>query len=359
MMGLPGAGKSTVKKQRMHRGDVDIEPDSFKSRHRRFSEDMGEETDDEVHRWSVRRAADAFEDALGSRRKPNLVFDSSGSNARWLGRRIDSARWAGYRTELLWVDVPVEVALFRNRERAAFNGRWCPEEVILDKAAVLPESFEELSKEVDFAERLQNWSEKSDERSTALEDIYIYPTPRTRPAPLRPGDEGYGEAPPGARSPSPTRGSSRTIRIGPWRRSDAVMAEKSIRLAWMDRTYRGNRERYVMEHVLRRRETYLEPNRFPYQLPPDISHWTIWSRKDFNHDQLCEYIKAWLDARKPHNVVAWNYDDNWGRRTIAVWHVHIYFQGADGQQPSVGPRGHERGASPAKHSAHHRSPCSV
>lgn len=363
LMGLPGAGKTTVKKRRMHRGDVDIEPDRFKSRHYRFHQDMGEETDDEVHRWSVRRAADAFEDALMSPRKPNLVFDSSGSNASWLGRRIKSARRAGYSTELLWVDVPVEVALLRNRDRATLKGgRWCPEEVIVEKAKVLSDSFEELRKEVDSAERLQNWSgERSKEHSVALEDLYIYPAPRTRPPSLRPGDSQYGEAPPGARSPSPTRGSMRTIRIAPWRRNDEVMRQKSARLAYLDRKYRGNRERFVEERVLRRRDVYLEPNRFPYQLPPGIEHWTIWSRRTFRHKELCEYIESWLDARKPHNVVAWNYDDNRGRRTIAIWHVHIYFEGADGQMPNIGHDHdhHEREDSPPKHHSVHRSPCSV
>jgi predicted kinase len=149
LMGLPGAGKTTVKRRRLHRGDLDIEPDRFKRRHPRYSHEMSEETDDEVHRWSVRRAVDAFEDAIASRRQRNLVFDSSGSNARWLARRIVAARHAGYRTELLWVDVPLEVALLRNRDR----DQWCPEKIIFDKAQVLPKSFEELRREVDSSER--------------------------------------------------------------------------------------------------------------------------------------------------------------------------------------------------------------
>lgn len=358
LMGLPGAGKTTVKRQRVHRSYVDIEPDQFKSRHPRYSKDMGEVTDDEVHRWSVRRAADAFEDALASPRKPSLVFDSSGSNAVWLGRRIESARLAGYTTELLWVDVPVEIALLRNRDRAAVGSRWCPETVILDKAKVLESSFEELRKDVDSAERMQHWSERSDELLHAEEDLYLYPPPRMRPPSLRPGHTGYGEAPPGARSPSPSRGSRRKLRIGPWKRSDSVAREKSVRLAWMDRTYRGNREQFVLERVLRRRDVLVEPNRFPYMLPPDIEHWTIWSRTTFRHRELCEYIEAWLEARAPHNVISWNYDDNRGRRTIDVWHVHIYFQGAGGKKPTIGGRSREERCASLMPSSH-RSPASV
>jgi len=339
LMGLPGAGKTTIKRRRIRRGMMDIEPDRFKCRHPKFSLDMGEETDEEVHRWSVRRAADAFDDVIADPRKPDFVFDSSGSNARWLGRRIAAARDAGYTTELLWVDVPVEVALLRNRNRAVEQGgQWCPERIIMDKADVMEASFEELRREADSMERLQNWSDRDRELEDAKWDLYLYPGPRPRPPSLRPGEEGYGEAPPGARSPSPTPGSMRTIRIGPWRRSDEVMKKKDARLQWMDSTFRGNRERYVLEHVLKGRDVLLEPNKFPYFMPPGLDHWTIWARRDFGHNELCEYIEGWLKAREPHNVVAWQYDDNRGRRTIDIWHVHLYFKGANGQRPVFGLR---------------------
>lgn len=331
-MGLPGAGKTTVKYRRMHRGDLDIAPDRFKKWHSRFSDDMGDETDEEVHRWSVRRAVDAFDDAIRDPRRPNVVFDSSGSNSRWLSRRIADARDAGYVTELLWVDVPVEIALFRNRNRAV-KGQWVPECVILDKVKVMLQSFEDLRKEADSVERMQNWSERGGELSQAELDLYLYPAPRSRPCSSRPGDKDYRDCPPGARSPSPTPGSMRTIRIGPWKRNDEVTAKKNARLDWMDRQGRGFRERYVDKHVLGIRETCLEPNKFPYHTPPDLQHWTIWCRHQMPHEELVEYVDRWLEARKPHNIVAWNYDDNHGRRTIDIWHVHLYFKGADGQPP--------------------------
>jgi len=336
LMGLPGAGKTTVKRQRLFADDVDIEPDSIKRRHHRFSEDMGEETDEEVHRWSVRRAVDEFEDAVRSRRRQNIVFDSSGSNASWLRHRIDLARRKGYVTELLWVDVPVEISLLRNRNRGFQHnrcGQFCPEKIILSKADVLERSFEELSRVVDVAERMKNWSEGSGELEEAKEDLYFYPAPRTRPPALRPGMKHYGEAPDGARPPSPSATSRRKLRIGPWKRNDEVTRKKNARLMWMDRTYKGDREHYVDKHVLGSRDVLLERNRFPYQLPPGAEHWTIWSRKAMDHEELCSYVEAWLDARQPHQVVSWNYDDNRGRRTINIWHVHVYFQGRGGQPP--------------------------
>lgn len=344
LMGLPGGGKSTVKRQVMRADDLDIEPDKIKRRHHGFCEDMGEETDEEVHRWSVRRSVDDFEDAVRSGLRPNVVFDSSGSNAHWLRHRIDLARRRGYFTELLWVDVPVEIALLRNRNRGFQQnrrGQFCPEKIILDKAKVLERSFEELSKVVHVAERMQNWSEDSHELEEAKEDLYLYPAPRSRPPALRPGMKQYGEAPDGARPPSPSAGSRRKLRIGPWKRNEEVTKRKDARLAWMDRVYRGDREYYVDKHVLGSRQVLLERNKFPYELPPGAEHWTIWSRKQMDHQELCDYVEAWLDAREPHHVVSWNYDDNRGRRTIDIWHVHIYFQGRGGRAPNLLCPSHE------------------
>mmetsp|Transcript_66919 Transcript_66919/g.139727 ORF Transcript_66919/g.139727 Transcript_66919/m.139727 type:complete len:226 (+) Transcript_66919:1-678(+) len=225
----------------------------------------------------------------------------------------------------------------------------------------MEKSFEEMQKEVDSSERLRNWSEDGDELQKAKEDLYIYPGPRSRPCTLRPGDRNYGEAPPGAKSPSPTPGSRRTIRIGPWKRNDEVAKKKNQRLSWMDSTYRGNREKYISEEVLGRREVYLEPNKFPYHMPPDLEHWTIWCRHDMEHKELCDYIEGWLDARKPHNVIAWNYDDNRGRRTIDLWHVHIYFKGADGKPPEINCSLSARKSSTPgpRRTLSNRSPCSV
>jgi hypothetical protein len=346
---------------------VDIEPDQFKQFHPRYSDDMADETDDEVHRWSVRRSVDAFDDAVESPQRPDVVLDSSGSNVSWLRHRLSLARERGYEIKLLWVDVPLEIALLRNRDRAAMCGNrtMVPDKVLEDKAELLPMSFEEVRKLADSSERFQNWSARSGEQKRAEDDLYLYPPPRTRPPDLRPGDEGYGEAPSGARSPSPTPGSRRTVRIGPWKRNDQVMREKNARLDWMDGAFKGNRERFVLENVLCGRDVLLEPNRFPYQLPPGITHWTIWSRKSYSHEELCEYINGWLNARKPHNVIGWNYDDNRGNRTIDIWHVHIYFQGSDGQLPqfSSSTRPSNTAARnrilPSASASCHRSPCSV
>lgn len=148
--------------------------------------------------------------------------------------------------------------------------------------------------------------------------------------------------------------------IGPWKRGDDVMRKKNERLEWMDRTFKGNRERFVLDHVLQGRDVLLEPNRYPYQLPPDVTHWTIWAMRSMSHDELCEYMEGWLDAREPHNVMSWNYDDNRGRRTIDIWHVHIYFRGRDGKPPFDKRKASQDKKRFALSSSRHRSsPCSV
>jgi len=359
LMGLPGAGKSTVKRRRIRDGEVDISVNRFISRYpcqwRRDPEDghtlvQSMTAYEKAQNWCMQRAFEALEEAVS--RRHSLILDSCGLDEEWLAKRVATTQRAGYKTELLWVDVPLEIALFRNRDRG--HWRWCPESIIRDAATLLPERFERLRKEVDAAEHLQNWSKRGEELRIAELDLHFYPVPRSRPPSLRPGCRGYGEAPVGASAPSRTPGSRRTLLIGPWKRTDEMARKKRERLTWMDRTYSGNREQYVSKHVLGARDTLLELNRYPYQLPPGVEHWTIWSRRSMRHKELCEYVEAWLDAREPHGVTAWNYDDNRGRRTIDIWHVHIYFQGRPDSSPLIGSRQASVTPSPQQ-----RSPCSA
>lgn len=345
-----------MKRDRFQKGDLNVEADKLKQFHPRHSRDMGAETDEEVHRWSVRRAVDEFDDTVAMGRR-SVVFDSSGSNAVWLSRRVQAARNAGYTTELLWVDVPEEIALFRNRNRA--TRQWCPEKVIQDKSSVMRDSFEELRTQVDSAERLENWDPAGPELREAELDLHLYPAPRKQAPSLRPGDSRYGEAPSGARSPSLTRASRRKLRIGPWKRNDEVMRRKTRRLEWMDATYRGDRDRFVLDEVLKGREVLLENNAYPYMMPPGCEHWTVWALKAMEDEELCAYVERWLDERQPHNVVSWNYDDNRGKRTIDLWHIHVYFQGHDGRDPF--PKvGRILASQKKQHTPScQRSPCSV
>eukprot|EP00746_Dinoflagellata_sp_MGD_P002804 gnl/MRDRNA2_/MRDRNA2_105480_c0_seq1.p1 gnl/MRDRNA2_/MRDRNA2_105480_c0~~gnl/MRDRNA2_/MRDRNA2_105480_c0_seq1.p1 ORF type:complete len:496 (-),score=48.02 gnl/MRDRNA2_/MRDRNA2_105480_c0_seq1:4-1392(-) len=354
IIGLPGAGKTSVKQKKLREmpGAVDIEPDMIKKQHRKFRANMSDDTDDEVHRWSTRRSIDVLEDTVESRNRPDLIFDSSGSNSSWLSMRIETAKGQGYRIELLWVDVPVEIAILRNRDRAALSrrGQWCPEHVIQDKAKKMARSFETLRTWADSVERLRNWDPNSGELEKAKTDLWVYPAPRTRAPSLRPCHEGYGDPPEGACPPSRRPGSIRTMRVGPWKRNDEVMRAKTARLAWMDRTYNGDRERYVLERVLRGKDIVMEPNRFPYHMPPDCEHWTIWAHNEMSHDRIVDFIEDWIKERWPDEYVTWNYDDNLGAKTISIWHIHIYF---------CRGRGHEAHPHIPKEKAPCRSPSSA
>jgi len=352
-MGLPGAGKSTVKRRRLRRDQADISINRFASQYPYRSRQEYEEYD-RAQRWCMARGVEYFEDCVS--RKQSLVLDSSGLDADWLAERIATARRARYVTELLWVDAPLEIALFRNRDRA--HERWCPENIVMDAVGMLPGHYERLRGEVDSAERLQNWSERGEEMRLAEADLHFYPAPRTHPPALRPGCKGYGEAPLGACPPSSTPGSRRTLVIGPWKRTDEMARKKRERLTWMDETYPGDRESYISEHVLGIRDVLIELNRYPYQLPAGVEHWTIWSRRSMEHKELCEYVEAWLDAREPHGVISWNYDDNRGRRTIDIWHVHLYFQGRPGSGRLLASRPKRRQPTQTP-SPPQRSPCSA
>ena len=67
---------------------------------------------------------------------------------------------------------------------------------------------------------------------------------------------------------------------------------------------------------------------FPYDTPAGIEHWTLWHVKDLNHEQVKQYVENWIDANALH-VERWNYDDN-PERSIDIFHVHVYFQVAEG-----------------------------
>lgn len=69
----------------------------------------------------------------------------------------------------------------------------------------------------------------------------------------------------------------------------------------------------------------LEPNMFPYNTPSGIEHWTLWSKTDLTLQELEDYVVEWIQANKPE-VVKWNYDENYGERSIDIYHKHVYFQ---------------------------------
>ena len=66
----------------------------------------------------------------------------------------------------------------------------------------------------------------------------------------------------------------------------------------------------------------LEPNMFPYECPPGVTHWTLWSRRELSPAQIVRWTKTWLRAHKP-NVTKWNFDMN-DNNSVDVPHYHVF-----------------------------------
>lgn len=74
-----------------------------------------------------------------------------------------------------------------------------------------------------------------------------------------------------------------------------------------------------------RRDIVLEKNMFPYDVPTDVEHWTLWSRADLSDAEMEEFVQAWAAEHHPH-VVEWECDNNEGERSIDWFHVHVFFR---------------------------------
>lgn len=181
MMGLPGSGKSHVKTRRylQHAGFVDIDPDEIKKRH----PDYDPEHPFAVHEWSKEIADRQFRDTLKT--GDPFVLDGTGTTATNMATRMDIARKSDYRIFLVYVYTPIEISLFRNRNRK----RFVREKVIMDKAIDIGQSFAILRGIADKTKVVRNFEE--DEQAKAMEDMAFYPPPYEE-RPPRPGDANYG-----------------------------------------------------------------------------------------------------------------------------------------------------------------------
>lgn len=128
-------------------------------------------------------------------------------------------------------------------------------------------------------------------------------------------------------SASPRRRNRRTLYIEYWSRTDECKERKWDHLDEIADKY-GSAEEHIFATTLKGRTAFLEPNMFPYDTPAGIEHWTLWHMKELNHEQVKQYVENWIDANAPH-VERWNYDDN-PERSIDIFHVHVYFQVAEG-----------------------------
>ena len=71
----------------------------------------------------------------------------------------------------------------------------------------------------------------------------------------------------------------------------------------------------------------LEENMFPYDCPPGVSHWTLWSREDMKGEEIQEWVSEYLRKHRK-DVVEWNYDMN-DNCSVDVPHYHVFLRVED------------------------------
>lgn len=144
-MGLPGAGKSTVLNQ-VYPGIQNIDPDAVKESH----PDYDPKNPGALHVWSKAITKAQFAKALTE--ENDFALDGTGTSPVTMIQKIEQAQANGFHTILLFVKVPVKVAVERNANRP----RVVPEYIIHEKAEIMAKSFEIVSEYADEVKVVNN-----------------------------------------------------------------------------------------------------------------------------------------------------------------------------------------------------------
>mmetsp|Transcript_13377 Transcript_13377/g.20025 ORF Transcript_13377/g.20025 Transcript_13377/m.20025 type:complete len:171 (+) Transcript_13377:391-903(+) len=168
-MGLPGSGKTTVKKK-FFSYLRDIDPDETKKAHTKWNKGNAiahPQLDREIHQWSVREAVAELRRAV--RQKEDFVLDASGSDYIWLRDQIETASENGYHVLVAYIVVPSKIALRRNHERRTQyekkkesfkDAHYVPEYIIKRKASNMRDSFSRARRYADEVWTLVNYGYK-------------------------------------------------------------------------------------------------------------------------------------------------------------------------------------------------------
>lgn len=121
LIGVPGAGKSTVAQRLLEKGYLCLNADSIR---KELFGDEGEQRDQEkVFEIFFQRLEDALAQEL------DVVIDNTNINTKHRSPILQRAIKAGYTDIQLWVlDVPLETCLERNRSRE----RSLPDDIIVN-----------------------------------------------------------------------------------------------------------------------------------------------------------------------------------------------------------------------------------
>ena len=130
-----------------------------------------------------------------------------------------------------------------------------------------------------------------------------------------------------------TAGPPCVLRLEYWMRSEECTERKRAHVAAIDAKggYWGM-EDHIEQTVFRAidkltgkeisTDVALEANMFPYECPPGVTHWTLWSRHEMSPRQICAWTKTWLRENKP-GVTKWNFDMN-DNNSVDVPHYHVF-----------------------------------
>jgi len=184
-IGPAGSGKSFIRNMRYmrHLDFKVVDPDEIKKKHPEYDPDAPFK----VHGWSKVRANAEYQKIVESGTGAPVIVDGTGRNIKGIASKIAMAKKMGYRTYIVYVYVPLEVSIFRNRNRS----RFVPEELILDQSAKIKKNYNTFRSKADKGKVIPNYT--NSELSQAKEDIAVYPVPQ-KSRPPRPGDPNYGMA---------------------------------------------------------------------------------------------------------------------------------------------------------------------
>ena len=116
-----------------------------------------------------------------------------------------------------------------------------------------------------------------------------------------------------------------TLQMDYWMRSEECTERKRAHVRAIDeRDGYWGMEDHIERTVFSRGDVVLEENMFPYDTPPGISHWTLWSRREMGEAEIVRWTKSWLLRNKPA-CVSWNYDLN-DNNSIDVPHYHVFIR---------------------------------
>lgn len=182
-IGPAASGKSFIKTKKYlrHLDFKEVDPDEIKKSH----PDYDPENPFELHAWSKSLAQAQLDDIITDGSGSPVVVDGTGRNFLKVGKNIKLAERNGYRTYLVYAYVPLEISIWRNRNRE----RFVPETIIMEQSSKISSSYKRLRSLVDKSKVIIQFSKP--EQKMALEDMEVYLPPQPS-RPPRPGDPNYG-----------------------------------------------------------------------------------------------------------------------------------------------------------------------